>query len=159
MKKILLGALGLLALAVIPVSGYAQMPGQPCPGVAVGTTKMADDKQSIIGCLLTSSGEQKWKSTIGGASDDWQCDGSGDLFCVRMTDGLFCTLKGGLGWYCVPDSPLNWPGDKNWKCNQGRCISPPSESGVTACNGGANGWMCRHSVLTDSQGYMLRPQR
>lgn len=114
MKKILLSALGLLALAVVPVSSYAQMPGQPCTGVTVGTTRMADDKQSIIGCLLTSEGKQVWKSTIGGASGDWQCSNGESISCVRPSDGTVCIWL--MGWQCAirgkgTASPMNFPPD------------------------------------------------
>lgn len=107
MKRIFFALLGLLALAVAPVSGHAQTPGQSCKDAIVGTTRMADDKKSIIGCLLTDKGEQVWKSTIGGSSGDWQCvtaDNSGivDVQCVNVTDGRVC-MKTGINankWNC-----------------------------------------------------------
>ncbi|QQR68234.1 MAG: hypothetical protein IPI58_05070 [Alphaproteobacteria bacterium] len=63
LKKTIIGF--MLALFAGPLSAHAEMPGQPCTAAQIGTTKMADDKQNIIACLLTGKtapeNVQEWK--------------------------------------------------------------------------------------------------
>ncbi|QQR68557.1 MAG: hypothetical protein IPI58_06835 [Alphaproteobacteria bacterium] len=64
LKKAIIGF--MLALFAGPLSAHAEMPGQACTTAQIGTTKMADDKQSIIACLVTGNvapeNVQEWKS-------------------------------------------------------------------------------------------------
>ena len=60
----------MLALFAGPLSAHAEMPGQPCTAAQIGTTKMADDQQNIIACLVTGKAApqnvQEWKSMSSG---------------------------------------------------------------------------------------------
>jgi hypothetical protein len=92
MQKILLSVLGLLALSANPLAAHAEMPGQPCQKEQIGTTKMADDKQNIIACLLTGKvapeNVQEWKSMSSG--------GGGGPTYLGLTP---TTYTGNLGGY------------------------------------------------------------
>lgn len=86
LKKTIIGF--MLALFAGPLSAHAEMPGQPCQKEQIGTTKMADDKQNIIACLVTGNvapeNVQEWKSMTAGSRtrysltcDDWKKIGWG----------------------------------------------------------------------------------
>ncbi|QQR68626.1 MAG: hypothetical protein IPI58_07200 [Alphaproteobacteria bacterium] len=68
LKKTIIGF--MLALFAGPLSAHAELPGQPCTAAQIGTTKMADDQQNIIACLVTGKAKpenvQEWKSMSSG---------------------------------------------------------------------------------------------
>jgi len=80
LKKTIIGF--MLALFAGPLSAHAEMPGQPCTAAQIGTTKMADDKQNIIACLLTGKAApenvQEWKAmtSSGGGGLTGGCNAS-----------------------------------------------------------------------------------
>lgn len=116
LKKTIIGF--MLALFAGPLSAHAEMPGQPCTAAQIGTTKMADDKQNIIACLVTGNvapeNVQEWKSmtssgggvtggcfisTLGSVSDRWgqgcnsTASGSGTSICKRVAaSGYSCGI-------------------------------------------------------------------
>lgn len=55
-----------LALFALPLAARAEMPGQPCEASKLGTTKRAQDDQSIIACLKTglANPAYEWKSML-----------------------------------------------------------------------------------------------
>lgn len=100
MKTALFAVVGLLALSFVPVSGYAQMPGEKCGGadkVQVGTTKIATDSQNIIACLLTGNtapgaNVSEWKAMTssnngGGGSSGGGSSGGGGSGGGGITGG------------------------------------------------------------------------
>lgn len=118
-KSIVIGL--MLTFLAVPFAARAQMPGQPCQMAQVGTTRMADNHQSIIACLETGEKENPaiWKSTIGGGGGDWQCFGAGIsntgvTICVRGRDGLICSFVNNMSntawsWDCRMGKK-GWPG-------------------------------------------------
>ncbi len=111
LKKTIIGF--MLALFAGPLSAHAEMPGQPCTAAQIGTTKMADDKQNIIACLLTGKAApenvQEWKAmtSSGGGVLTGGCMRS----CVSSNKVTKCannTIWGSgcssncRGYYCTP---------------------------------------------------------
>ncbi len=91
LKKTIIGF--MLALFAGPLAAHAEMPGQPCQKVQIGTTKMADDKQNIIACLETGEVPQpyQWKSMVApkipvcASNQLLMGDTSGKLKCMKMS--------------------------------------------------------------------------
>ncbi|QQR68309.1 MAG: hypothetical protein IPI58_05465 [Alphaproteobacteria bacterium] len=90
LKKTIIGF--MLALFAGPLSAHAELPGQPCTAAQIGTTKMADDKQNIIACLLTGKTKpanvQEWKSFTKGSFEETSLQGG--IYTVNFWDGNTC---------------------------------------------------------------------